>query len=206
MDLLQTISDVDHDDGSPPSDRRRGSRRWIYSQTKLMRWIQTKISDTIPEIDNTAIPQALGSTHWVCWTYSPHRVLGYYSNHQTINSNTQIADKYSGINHSTLTHHYSTYHTTPDSHTSKIIPRLDTIQHTSVQVKITYILATRIYKYIKDILTAEATLNSHKLGCRRTNNAHIPCNISTETDSCTQQHIQLELISINDTPKPILYI
>ena len=167
MDLLQTIGDVDHDGSTPKRNSCDGSR-----QRSPIRF----------PIDNTAIPQALGSTHWVCWTYSPHRVLGYYSNHQTINSNTQIADKYSGINHSTLTHHYSTYHTTPDSHTYKIIPRLDTILHTSVQVKIIYILATRIYKYIKDILTAEATLNSHKLGCRRTrNNAHIPCNISTET-------------------------
>ena len=142
-----------------------------------------------------------GQHSWVCWTYSPHRVLGYYSNHQTTNSNTQIADQYSGINHLTWTHHYSTYHTTPDSHTSKIIPRLNTIQHTSVQVKIIC-----IYKYIKDILTAEATLNWHKLGCRSTwNNEHIPHNISTE-NSCTQQNIQLELISINDTPKPIPYI
>ena len=137
MDLLQTIGDVDHDGSTPKRNSCDGSR-----QRSPIRF----------PIDNTAIPQALGSTHWVCWTYSPHRVLGYYSNHQTINSNTQIADKYPGINHSTLTHHYSTYHTTPDSHTYKIIPRLDTILHTSVQVKIIYILATRIYKYIKDIL------------------------------------------------------
>ena len=115
MDLLQTIGDVDHDDGSPPNDTP------AMDPDKDLRY------DSRSTIQQSLKPS--GQHSWVCWTYSPHRVLGYYSNHQTINSNTQIADKYSGINHSTLTHHYSTYHTTPDSHTYKIILRLDTIQH-----------------------------------------------------------------------------